>query len=124
MQIESAWPTHPDYHVDVVPLDGVARVRHGDLILAESTSALRVIETDHVERLYFPQVDVRMDLLESNAHHSVCPFKGQADYWSFAGEPPIENLFWSYADPFPEVAGIRGYLGVYHEKAVIEVETR
>jgi uncharacterized protein (DUF427 family)/acyl-CoA thioesterase len=124
MLIESAWPKHPGYRVDLVPLAAVARVRHGDLVLAESTSALRVIETNHVERLYFPRADVRMDLLESNEHHSVCPFKGQADYWSFAGEPPIENLFWRYPTPFPEVAGLEDYLGVYHEKAVVEVESR
>jgi uncharacterized protein (DUF427 family)/acyl-CoA thioesterase len=123
MLIESAWPSHPGYRVDLVALPGVARVRHGDVVLAETTSALRVIETDHVERLYFPQADVRMDLLQSNEHHSVCPFKGQADYWSFTGEPPIENLFWRYAHPFPEVAGLQDYLGVYHEKTVVEVET-
>jgi acyl-CoA thioesterase II len=124
MLIESAWPSHPGYRVDLVPLPAVARVRHGDVVLAESTAALRIIETDHVERLYFPMVDVRVDLLESNTHHSVCPFKGQADYWSFTGERPIENLFWCYPDPFPEVAGLRGYLGVYHEKVEVEVETR
>src|ERR1700760_2579867 len=117
MLIESAWPTHPGYRVDLVPLPAVARVRHGDVVVAESTSALRVIETDHVERLYFPRADVRMDLLESNNQHTVCPFKGQADYWSFAGASPVENLFWCYPDPFPEVAGLEGHLGVYHEKA-------
>jgi acyl-CoA thioesterase/uncharacterized protein (DUF427 family) len=124
MLIESAWPSHPGYRVDLVRLPAVARVRHGDVIVAESSSALRVIETDHVERLYFPRSDVRLGLLKSNEHHSVCPFKGQADYWSFAGEPPIENLFWRYPDPFPEVAGLQDFLGVYHEKAVVEVESR
>ena len=53
--IESAWESHPGYRIDLVPYPGVARAWHGDLLLAESTAALRVIETDHVERLYFPE---------------------------------------------------------------------
>jgi uncharacterized protein (DUF427 family)/acyl-CoA thioesterase len=96
----------------------------GDVVIAESDSAIRLIETDHVERLYFPEADVRLDLLEATDHHSVCPFKGQASYWSFTkGDPAVENLFWTYRDPFDEVRGIKGYLGVYHEKTVVEVES-
>jgi acyl-CoA thioesterase II len=123
--IQSAWPTHPGYSIDLVPLRGTARVTHGDLVLAESTSALRLIETDHVERLYFPISDVRLDLLETNDHHTICPFKGQADYWSLvAGPSPVEDVFWTYPDPFDEVGGIKGFLGVYHEKVHVECETR
>jgi hypothetical protein len=75
--IESAWESHPGYRIDLVPYPGVARVWHGDLLLAESTAALRVIETDHVERLYFPESDVRLDLFAGNDHRTICPFKGR-----------------------------------------------
>ncbi len=123
--IQSAWPTHPGYSIDLVPLLGTARVTHGDLVLAESTSALRLIETDHVERLYFPRADVRLELLEGNDHHTICPFKGQADYWSLvAGPSPVDDVFWTYPHPFDEVGGIEGYLGVYHEKVQVDCETR
>ncbi len=123
--VESAWDRYPDYRIDLVAVRGTARVWHGELLLAESTEALRLIETDHVERLYLPEADVRLDLLESNDHHTVCPFKGEADYWSpRPGEPPHTNLFWTYRSPFPEVVGIKGYLGVYHENAQVEIETR
>jgi uncharacterized protein (DUF427 family)/acyl-CoA thioesterase len=122
--IRSAWPDYPDYRIDLVPCQGTARVRVGDVVLAESTSAIRLIETDHVERLYFPKADVRLELLEENEHTTVCPFKGRASYWSYVKEDPIvENLFWTYLEPFPEVAGIFDYLGVYHEKTAVEVET-
>ncbi|HXW38160.1 MAG TPA: DUF427 domain-containing protein [Acidimicrobiales bacterium] len=122
--VESAWPRYPDYRIDLVPCRGRARVRIGEVVLAESESALRLIETDHVERLYFPMSDVRLDRLEPTDHTSVCPFKGEATYWSFADEDvTVDNLFWTYADPFEEVAGIRGYLGVYHEKVEVDVES-
>ena len=124
-EIESAWEKHPGYRIDLVPVKGVARAFLGDLLLAESSAALRVIETDHVERLYFPESDVRFELLEENDHHSVCPFKGEADYWSLtAGSTPVEDVFWSYRHPFEQVAGIVGHLGVYHEKLRVEIESR
>jgi len=118
--VKSAWPDHPDYRIDLAPCRGTARVVAHGTVLAESTSALRLIETDHVERLYIPVRDVRMDLLNATDHHTVCPFKGRASYWSSAD---IDNLFWSYPQPFDEVSGIDGYLGVYHEKADVEIET-
>jgi|SRR5271165_22879 len=123
--IQSAWESHPGYRIDLVLCRGTARAWHGDLLLAESTGALRVIETDHVERLYFPEDDVRHELLTTNDHHTICPFKGQADYWSLtAGGAPVHNVFWTYRETFDEVAGLKGYLGVYHEKVRVEVETR
>lgn len=126
--IRSAWADHPGYRIDLVPCRGTARVVVGGVVVAESTKASRLIETDHVERLYLPLGDVRADLIERSEHTSVCPFKGQASYWSLRALPegpaPVENLFWQYEDPFPEVAGIEGLVGVYHEKAEeVVVET-
>ncbi len=122
--VESAWPRYPDYRIDLVPVRGTARVWQGDLLLAESDRAVRLIETDHVERLYLPEADVHVALLEANDHHTVCPFKGEADYWSLERpDDPVEDAFWTYRRPFPEVAGIEGYLGVYHEKMRVEIET-
>lgn len=122
--VRSAWPDHPGYRIDLVPCKGTATVKVGDIVVAESTRALRVIETDHVERLYLPEEDVDARLLRPNDHETVCPFKGRASYWSFTtGEHPVEDLFWTYREPFPEVAGLAGFLGVYHEKATVEVHS-
>ena len=121
--IESAWASHPGYWINLVPIHGIARVRVGDVVLAESTKAIRLIEKDHVERLYIPEGDVRLDLLETNEHHTICPFKGSADYWSLTeGASPVEDVFWTYRTPFEQVASIEGYLGVYHEKDGVEAE--
>jgi acyl-CoA thioesterase-2 len=120
--VASAWDSHPGYRIQVIPYQGTARVWHNELLLAESTQAIRVIETDHVERLYFPERDVRLDLLSENDHHSVCPFKGEADYWSLSSVPsPAEDVFWVYRTTFGQVEGLRGYLGVYHEKLRVEL---
>jgi acyl-CoA thioesterase-2 len=123
--IESAWGKYPGYEINLVPCEATARVWHGDLLLAESDSCLRVEETKHVDRLYFPEADVRWEHFEANDHHSICPFKGEADYWSLtATERPEENLVWTYRRPFDEVGGIEGYVGFYHEKVRIELEEK
>ncbi len=124
-QVESAWGRYPGYRIDLVPFRGTARAWHGDLLIAESTSALRVLETDHVERLYFPEGDVRFDLFEANDHHTICPFKGEADYWTLtAADPADEDVIWAYPTPLDEVAGLKGHVGVYHERLRVELEER
>jgi acyl-CoA thioesterase-2 len=122
--IESAWESHPGYRIDLVPIEGVVRIWHDDLLLVESSAAIRVIETDHVERLYFPESDLRLELLAGNDHHSICPFKGEADYWTItATEPPIDDVFWTYRDLFHQVGGLKGFVGAYHEKVRVEIDT-
>jgi len=122
-QIESAWGRYPDYRIDLVPVPATARVWHGDVLLAESDACLRLEETDHVDRLYFPEGDVRWELFEATDHHSVCPFKGEADYWTLVGaEPQHENVVWTYRRPFPEVAGIEGYVAFYQERLRIVLD--
>ena len=121
-QVESAWGRYPGYRIDLVPFPGTARAWHDGVLLAESTSALRVLETDHVERVYFPESDVHFDLFEANDHHSICPFKGEADYWSLtATDPGVEDAIWTYPTPLDEVAGLKGHIGFYHERVRVEL---
>jgi acyl-CoA thioesterase II len=123
--IESAWPKYPDYRIDLVPVEPTARVWFGDLLLAESSGCLRLEETRHVDRLYFPESDVNWDLFTfADGVHTICPFKGQADYWNLTapGVPEEEAIVWFYPDPFQEVAGIRGYVCFYHERTRVEVD--
>src|SRR5262249_28912978 len=72
--IESAWGRYPGYRIDLVPVRATAKVWHGDVLLAESRNAVRLEETKHVDRLYFPESDVRWELFETAELHTVCPF--------------------------------------------------
>jgi acyl-CoA thioesterase-2 len=66
-----------------------------------------------------------LDLFEANDHHTICPFKGEADYWTLtATDPPTEDLIWAYPTPLDEVAGLKGHVGVYHERLRVELEER
>lgn len=66
---------------------------------------------------YFPQSDVRMDLLEPTDHTTRCPYKGEASYWSVrVGERVSENAAWAYPDPIDEAPPIAGHLAFYWNK--------
>ncbi len=121
-ETKTIWERYPDHRVDLVPCKDTARVWHGDRLLAESDSCIRVVESKHVERLYFPDADVRWELFEPTDHHTICPFKGEASYWTLVGEPPEENVVWAYRDPVEQVAGLRGHVAFYQERVRIEVQ--
>ena len=121
-EIESAWGRRPDYKIDVVSHAGKVRVRHGELVLAESSSGLLVTEQDHVPRMYLPESDVRLELFRPTDHHTICPFKGQADYWTLvASDPALENIVWGYRAPFPEMARLAGHVCFYDERVRVEL---
>ena len=124
--IESAWPKYPGYRITATPFDGTGRVRVGDLVLAESDRCLVVAESDHVEQLYVPVEDVRWEHLARSEHHTICPFKGEASYWSVTtpdGET-LEDVAWAYPDPFDEVAEIRDHVAFYANRVEVTVTER
>ncbi|MHB9858877.1 DUF427 domain-containing protein [Streptomyces sp. YIM S03343] len=91
--------------------DRHVRVVHDGRILAETDRPLVLRETGYPPRYYLPAEDVRLDLLTPSDKHTVCPFKGTASYWSVPDGP--KDLVWSYPDPKPEVAAIKGHLCFY-----------
>ncbi len=122
--IESAWPKYPDYRIDLVPVPQTGRVWFGDLLLAETNDALLLEETRHVDRLYIPHRDVKWEHFTfSEGIHTICPFKGEADYWDLTAVDPVEtNIVWAYPTPFDEVAGIKDYVCFYQERTRIEID--
>lgn len=124
-QVESAWPDHPDYQIDITPCLHIGQVWLGDLLVAESEHCLVVTETDHVDRLYFPRADVRWDLFAPSDHTTRCPFKGQASYWNLIGaDPAVNNAAWTYRTPLPAVAAIAGFVSFYDAQLRIVVVER
>jgi uncharacterized protein (DUF427 family) len=118
---ESLWSRHPDYRVDLEPRAGRVRAVYGGTTVAESERALLVRETRHEPVVYFPRDDVRLEHLERTEHGSFCPFKGEASYWSLRdGDARAANAAWSYEDPFPEVAGLQGYVAFYPDRVRLE----
>src|SRR5262249_7244212 len=122
-EIESAWERYPDYEINLVPVTATVRVWHGDTLLAESDAAIRLEEERHVDRLYIPEDHVRWEHFTPTEHHTVCPFKGEADYWTLtASDPHEENVVWAYRQPFDQVGDIAGYVAFYQDRVRIDLE--
>ena len=100
----------PDYAVDISPSEVNVRVSVGDKVIADCSRALLIKESRHDDVYYLHRNDVDMSVLTKTEHSTYCPFKGHATYWSF-GE--LDNLVWSYEDPYPEVAPLKDYLSFY-----------
>lgn len=118
--VRSAWPDHPHYRITATPCRHRAQAWIGEVLLAESDRCLVVTETDHEDRLYFPEPDVRWQLFTRSDHTTVCPFKGEASYWSLV-DPVIRDVVWTYRRPLPEVTAIAGHVGFYHERLRVVV---
>ncbi|OBF30464.1 acyl-CoA thioesterase [Mycobacterium sp. ACS4331] len=124
-QVESAWPSHPDYRIDITPCPFTGQVWAGEVLVAESDRCLVVTETDHVDRLYFPEESVRWDLFTASDTTTICPFKGEATYWSLTGvEPTKDDVAWTYRTPLAEVAPIAGHVSFYSRALDVRVVER
>jgi uncharacterized protein (DUF427 family) len=72
-----------------------------------------IARSDDIERLegnaYFPFDSVDPSLVRRSDHTSVCGWKGTASYWDVVVDGQVNaNAMWSYEDPRPAAAAIRG----------------
>ena len=89
-------------------------------VIADTTSALRVLETSHPPGFYIPRGDVDTSRLRPQpAPRTVCEFKGAATYWDLLDEDGavlVRDVGWSYEDPTPGFRAIAGHVTVYPER--------
>ena len=79
---ESGFKTNPDYKITFERSPRRVRVKLNGETIADSTDAHLLFETRHLPVYYFPRGDVRMDLMTPTDHHTFCPYKGTASYWT------------------------------------------
>jgi uncharacterized protein (DUF427 family) len=94
------------------------RVVHAGRVVAETTSALRVLETSQPPAFYLPPGDVDLGLLRPSDTHTFCEWKGTASYHSLVvpGAEPVADAAWSYPSPSPAFEAIRDHLAFYPQK--------
>jgi uncharacterized protein (DUF427 family) len=87
-------------------------VRSGSVVIADSTSAWRVMETSHPPTWYIPRSDIiEQHLRRSATRTSVCEWKGAATYWDVVlADSTIPAVGWSYQNPTPRFVPITGHL--------------
>ena len=88
-------------------------VRLGDVVVAESAGAYRVLETSHPPTWYLPPADVLPDRLRRSRRRSTtCEWKGAATYWDVLGEggETVDGAAWSYEAPTEGFVPITGFV--------------
>jgi uncharacterized protein (DUF427 family) len=110
---------YPDHAVTTRPAGVRVQVIFKGEVIADTRDAVQ-LEEPHVGHVvapvvyYIPRKDVKMELLVRTDHHTYCPFKGEASYYSLKDGP--ENAVWTYEQPYDEVLSIKELLAFYPDK--------
>ena len=101
-------------HITITAAGGTWVVRAAGAVLGESENALELSEGGYDPVIYFPREDVEMAFFDPSDKKTTCPHKGEASYYSLVAKSgTIPDIAWSYEDPTPDVARIKGYLAFY-----------
>jgi len=109
---ESVW----DYPRPPVIVDDtrLIQVRLNNVLIAETRTAMRVLETASPPTFYLPPESVQFDCMRSDAESSYCEWKGRATYFSVCVEKNcVKNAAWTYPEPHAAFTAIRNYLAFY-----------
>ena len=90
------------------------RVEFAGIVIADTCSGVRTLETSHPPTYYIPRADVDMSVLRLNAHRSFCEWKGQAEYFDLVfGNTVSKNAGWSYLSPTRDFEAIKAFIAFY-----------
>ena len=93
------------------------RVTVAGRVVADTTRALTLRESDYPPVQYVPRDDVDLLLLERSDNQSYCPYKGDAAYYSITiGGSRSRNAVWTYEAPYDAVGEIKELLAFYPDR--------
>lgn len=111
--------TGPDHPITVTANPRRVVVRAGGRVIADTRAALTLKEAAYPAVQYIPRADADLSALERSDHHSYCPYKGEASYFSIPDLDQGENAIWTYETPYDSVAEIRDHLAFYPDRVTI-----
>ena len=112
---------YPEHSIATRPAEARVTVTFRGEVIADTHDAVQMQEATGSAKstvapvvYYIPREDVKMERLVRSSHHSYCPFKGEASYFSLKDGP--ENAVWSYERPYDAVAAIKDHLAFYPDR--------
>jgi len=98
----------------VEPTGRHLQVRFAGIVIADTRSALRVVETSGPPVYYLPPPDILMQYLHASAKQTFCEWKGDASHYAVrVGGAGAENAAWTYRHPTSGYEAIRDYVAFY-----------
>lgn len=87
-----------------------------DTVLAESDDTV-VVEGNH----YFPPDSLHREHFRESDHHTTCPWKGEASYYTIIADGATnENAAWTYPEPKEAAAQIKDHVAFWRGVEVTE----
>ena len=87
------------------------RIELGQILVADSTRALRVLETSHPPTVYVPRADFAPGALrEAGGPSTLCEFKGRTHYLDVGDR---SRAAWYYPAPVERYAALLDHVAVY-----------
>ncbi|WP_076447122.1 DUF427 domain-containing protein [Roseivivax lentus] len=97
----------------LAPVAATLRVMLAGQTIAQTSRALRVLETHHAPTYYIPPEDISARLIPVRGT-TFCEWKGQAVYFDVeAGGVSAPRAAWSYPTPKARFADLAGYISFY-----------
>lgn len=85
-------------------------------VIAESDDTV-VVENNH----YFPENDVKMDLVGPSETKTTCPWKGIASYYTISvGKESNVDAAWYYPEPKEAAMNIKGHIAFWRGVEITE----
>ena len=131
MARSEAYDRHPSHTLVIGEDRAHIKISVGGTPIAATEKGLNLREGKYPAIVYVPREDVRMERLAQSDQSTHCPFKGNATYFDFLGDPGagdatqgagsgIEQVAWSYEDPFDQMLELKGHLAFYADRVDIE----
>lgn len=118
-------PQEPRHFMRIKPVNSRVRILREGRLLAESESALRVLEVGrdlYDPVLYLPREDVVAKLAGADKR-THCPLKGDARYFDLCSDNDnveAAEIAWSYEESFDFAAELRDLIAFDSKQVVIE----
>jgi uncharacterized protein (DUF427 family) len=117
--------TDPSHHATISMAGEPYVAKVADVTVARSERAMILQEEkagkSYPPVVYFPRADVAADSLQPTDHHSHCPIKGDASYFTVKTDgKTLENAAWYYPQPLPQAAAVKDYVAFYPDKVTVE----
>jgi len=107
----------PDHPISIQRNPARIVVSVAGRVVADTRNALTLCEAAYPPVQYIPVEDVDFSQLKRTDQATYCPYKGDCTYYSVpAGGKKSVNAVWSYEDPFPSVAQIKGHVAFYPDR--------
>ena len=107
----------PDHPISIQRNSARVVVSVAGRVVADTRNALTLSEAAYPPVQYIPRADVDFSQLERTDYATYCPYKGECSYYSVpAGGEKSVNAVWTYEDPFPTVAQIKGHVAFYPDR--------